>query len=370
MRAVIFCHPDTAALEVAGLPLLDRLVVAAHRAGCETVQIVGLGNLPSLKRSRALGASFEIATSVSGGGQPLLAMTSAVLVQASDIERVIAGKGRLVHKNGTLLPIGVIANSGEADEIDGGSLPERFDKLDRIEATGVAIPVADNESARLAENALWRSITSSSDGTVDAWFNRPIGRLFSKVLIRTAITPNQISICATILGVFAGWLLAGGNYRDAIWGALLLQVSAIIDCVDGDVARIAFKETSIGKWLDIVGDQVVHIAVFVGLGVGLWRPEVGATVIGLAASASIGVVISFIVVLRGMLLPKNRENVLLQKLIDKTTNRDFSVILLALAIADQLTLFLWMVGIGVHLFWILALSVQLFCGPRKDGRAE
>ncbi|HET6889181.1 MAG TPA: hypothetical protein VFH87_14785 [Candidatus Udaeobacter sp.] len=48
----------------------------------------------------------------------------------------------------------------------------------------------------------------------------------------------------------------------------------------------------------------------------------------------------------------------LKKLIDATTNRDFSLLVLLLAIAGKLDLFLWMAGIGVHLFWMIALRLQ------------
>jgi type IV secretory pathway TrbD component len=55
----------------------------------------------------------------------------------------------------------------------------------------------------------------------------------------------------------------------------------------------------------------------------------------------------------------------LKKLINATTNRDFSLLVLLLAIAGKLDLFLWMAGIGVHLFWIIALRSQW----RDAGRA-
>ena len=84
----------------------------------------------------------------------------------------------------------------------------------------------------------------------------------------------------------------------------------------------------------------------------------------LAISAAIGVCISFAVVLRGMALPASEENAALHNLIDRMTNRDFSVALLVMAAADQLTLFLWAVGIGVHVFWVTALAVQLM-GRRR-----
>jgi hypothetical protein len=65
------------------------------------------------------------------------------------------------------------------------------------------------------------------------------------------------------------------------------------------------------------------------------------------------------------LCDRNGKSSGLKKLIDATTNRDFSLLVLLLAIAGKLDLFLWMAGIGVHLFWIIALRSQW----RDTGRA-
>jgi hypothetical protein len=53
-----------------------------------------------------------------------------------------------------------------------------------------------------------------------------------------------------------------------------------------------------------------------------------------------------------------RKSSNLKKLIDATTDCHFSLLVLMLAIAGKLDLFLWMAGIGVHLFWIIALRLQ------------
>jgi hypothetical protein len=59
-------------------------------------------------------------------------------------------------------------------------------------------------------------------------------------------------------------------------------------------------------------------------------------------------------------------------LIDAITNRDFSLLVLLLAIAGKLNLFLWMAGIGVHFFWIIALLSQwqdAGCAPAISGKS-
>ena len=73
-------------------------------------------------------------------------------------------------------------------------------------------------------------------------------------------------------------------------------------------------------------------------------------------AAALGVVISLTVMLRGMLCMRPHEH--FQQFINTTANRDFSVLLIALAIAQRVEWFLWIAAIGVHVFWLMALWVQ------------
>jgi phosphatidylglycerophosphate synthase len=205
---------------------------------------------------------------------------------------------------------------------------------------------------REAERRLWSSLTSNTDGIVDRFLNRPLGRYLSKILIHTPFSPNQVSIVSTVVGILSGWVFAGGYF---ISGAFLLQISAIIDCVDGDLARALYKESRFGKWLDLVGDQFVHIAVFAGIAFGLARSDPASPALALGISAVLGVIISFAVIVRFMQRKSGGKSSGAKRLIDATTNRDFSLLVSLLAIAGKLDLFLWMAGIGIHLFWIIAL---------------
>jgi phosphatidylglycerophosphate synthase len=355
--AVILCDPDSPALRVAGLLVIDRLVVAAHRAGAKNVVVVSEKPLPRLERSTALAIDVKPAVSWPELTGPTLILSARLLVQPADLKRLMEQRGRLTGRDGTPLPAGVLT------ELSGQTLEDQLSVLPAIAAEGVAESITDPATAAAAARELWASLTSSSDGFVDKHFNRPVGRWLSKILVHTSVSPNQVSIASTLLGLMSAWLFAQGNDRAALWGAILLQVSAIVDCVDGDLARVLFKESRLGKWLDIVGDQVVHICVFVSIGIGLYRPDSEAPVLLLAASAAVGVVISFAIVVRGLLQPEGQRNTRLQKLIDATTNRDFSVLLLLLVLLDKLPWFLWVTAIGVHVFWLLALGVQLLNQP-------
>lgn len=357
--AVLIADPGTAGLRVIALTLLDRLVVAAHRAGCHPIVVVSQGPPPELTRADALGIRIQVVPTPSRlNGRTLVANTRQ-LVLAPDLRRLLNEGGRLVDAGGRLLPAGIIERTGPLVADPWTGLPE-------VKATGVAVGITDEASARAAGESLWASLNSAADGTVDRYFNRPVGRrLMSRWLVHTPVTPNPISIAATILGVTAGAMFGMGDQKISIVAAILFQISAIIDCVDGDVARAVFKESPLGKWLDLIGDQVVHASVFAGIAIGLWRPGADGTQLWLGGSAVIGGLISFAVILRGLRQPVGSDG-RLQKLIDAATNRDFSVLVLGLALADRLGWFLWMAAIGSHAFWMLALALQL---PRRAGTA-
>jgi phosphatidylglycerophosphate synthase len=85
-------------------------------------------------------------------------------------------------------------------------------------------------------------------------------------LLRTPLTPNQISVSAIAAGLAAAacWWRPGA-LRD-VAGALLLVLAYALDNCDGEVARARRMESQLGRWLDSIGDQVVIVGVFAALG--------------------------------------------------------------------------------------------------------
>ena len=104
---------------------------------------------------------------------------------AADLQRVIGDRGRLVTRDGQRLPLGMLDGLSE-------DWQARLDRTREVSALDLAALVT-RDSARRVELAYWASLTSSSDGFVDRHFNRPVGRLLSKVLVGTSVTPNPPS---------------------------------------------------------------------------------------------------------------------------------------------------------------------------------
>ena len=352
VSAPVFLLADDPACHrtIAGLTVLDRLVITAHRAGAEGITLVCAGQRPKLTRAETLSIAVDWAEELPTLEENTLVASGQLVVQLPDFKKVLTEGGRLFSETREPLPCGIVVEWNGALE---DSLPDR----PRVFAGGVACVVKDGLSAAQAEDALWDTMGSPSDGLVDTHFNRPLGRPLSRLLIHTRITPNHVSIFGTLLGVFAAFCFTLGLPQWMILGAVLLQMSAVIDCVDGDLARMGFRETTAGKWIDFGGDQLVHLCLFTGIAVGVYKLNGDSgPALWLGLAAALGVVISLTVMLRGMLCTRPHEH--FQRFINTTANRDFSVLLIALAIVQRVEWFLWIAAIGVHVFWLMALWVQ------------
>jgi phosphatidylglycerophosphate synthase len=350
--ALIICQAGLEGIVIASLTLLDRLVVAIHRAGAGPITIVGLQDVPNLRRARALGISVQMAAETPDRNEVTLVASAGLLVKAGDVRRLLQSGSRLSDSSGRLLPIGVVPPGN-------GSWQAALELSPVVMAEDVACLVTDKPSAVRAEKALWNSLTSASDGFVDRIFNRRCGRPLSKLLVHTEVSPNTVTVASMVIGLASAWFFAVGRPGDVLLGAVLFQISAIVDCVDGDLARVLFKESRSGKWLDLVADQVVHIGVFAGIAIGLARTNQSPDALWLGLSAVVGAALSFAVVVRGMRQAETSRTGLLQKLIDAATNRDFSVVVFVLACLQSLEWFLWLAAAGTHLFWMTALALQM-----------
>lgn len=87
---------------------------------------------------------------------------------------------------------------------------------------------------------------------------RPLSFPLSFFLIRyTNITPNQISIIAFITAVVGSLFFFQGGYTNQAIGAILSMIYIILDCVDGNIARVKKCKSLMGRWLDGMGGFII-----------------------------------------------------------------------------------------------------------------
>lgn len=105
----------------------------------------------------------------------------------------------------------------------------------------------------------------------DLFFYRPLAFVLVKIIYPTNITPNQLTLTAIIAGLAAGCIYATGWPQAGLYGALLYMAYNIIDCSDGQLARLKKNGTHAGRIIDGIADYISAAAVFIGLGIG--RPD-------------------------------------------------------------------------------------------------
>lgn len=103
---------------------------------------------------------------------------------------------------------------------------------------------------------------------LDLLFYRPLAYLFVKTILSTNLTPNHLTISAMIFGTIGGLLYIIDSSTSLILAGILLIVYDVLDCADGQLARIKKNGTVIGRILDGFADYIVSIFVYLGIGFG------------------------------------------------------------------------------------------------------
>lgn len=210
----------------------------------------------------------------------------------------------------------------------------------------------------------------SNDSLLDRLITRPGSRQFTRLFLKTSLSPNQITLISLIIGLLASIFFLDGSYVGGIAGASLLVLSAWVDCTDGEVARLKFQESEFGGLLDIISDNIVHVAVFFSIGMGLYfSTEKGIYKI-LGNLAVMGTLVSFALMQSAVVKSKQQaaegeSKAEEQDFSARLANRDFVYILFVLALMDQVALFLWMTGIGANVF-AFHLLYQRYFRTRPD----
>lgn len=227
--------------------------------------------------------------------------------------------------------------------------------------------VRDAADVQAAEKKLFNSLKGEFEGFVDRFFNRKISRWFTRVFLATGFSPNAITILAAVVGVVSAASFGLGTYSAGIIAALLFQLAAIIDCCDGEVARLTFTESPFGAWLDIAMDNVVHMAIFAGIAAGSYLGMAGSdgawVPLALGSAAVLGNGLSFWLVTRAQKVKAASgwrtpvQAAWSDFMLKNVASRDFSVIVLMFAVLGKLDWFLWMAATGSVVFSLLMLWV-------------
>ena len=100
---------------------------------------------------------------------------------------------------------------------------------------------------------------------INIHINEPIAKKIVGVLKDTFITPNQVTYFSVFVGFASGYSFSQGNSISSIFGGLLLELTLILDCVDGQLARAKNMASDLGRLIDGIAGYFAYLAVVYGI---------------------------------------------------------------------------------------------------------
>lgn len=130
-----------------------------------------------------------------------------------------------------------------------------------------------------------------------------LASLITPLFLRTCCTPNYVTILSGVFGVIGAVLLVFQSRLMLILAAVCIQAFAVLDLVDGNIARAKNMRSKFGQWLDIFFDKLNDFLLIVGLTTGTYR-AIGSEHILLLGMCLMGFVffIQFVMVVDDTLL--------------------------------------------------------------------
>ena len=166
---------------------------------------------------------------------------------------------------------------------------------------------------------------------------RPFAEGMARVIVRTGITPNALTVLGFLTSVGAAIVIATGHI--AIGGVVVL-VSGLFDLLDGSVARLTNRVTRFGALLDSTLDRFSEIAILLAL-----------LVLCLEQYSSVEVFLVFIVLVGGILVSYVRaraEGLGISCDVGLFTRPERVIVLAIGLLANQVVIVLWILAVMTH----------------------
>jgi phosphatidylserine synthase len=121
---------------------------------------------------------------------------------------------------------------------------------------------------------------------IDVFVHRPLGYLFARIAFPTPLSPDLVTLLSIVAGIASGVCIVLDFRFHMQVGGLLLFTSAVLDCADGQLARMRKTSSPFGRMIDGVADLITTSAVVPATLWTLWRmyatpPWLGGTVVAL-----------------------------------------------------------------------------------------
>lgn len=282
--------------DVCGMPYVLRIAVDLAHAGARRITIVwtGEGPLPAVGDlsgdARLRGATLDVSsTPPSGSDHDPIVVTRADRIYHRELPKLVVAAwttsdAGLAKVAGTEHDAIFVTDRARARTLidaalRAGGIESALAGIDVATAKppylGFTVAAPDRRALRMAERRLVWSLRKEAQGIAAYWINRHISLRVTRAIMRTPILPNHVTIFCFLLAVAGGVVIARGGYLAGVLGMFLVNLGSILDGVDGELARLKYRFSPLGAWLDTLADDFGNVAYVTGLVISLDLAGVG-----------------------------------------------------------------------------------------------
>ena len=324
-----------------GLTLIDRLILAAKRAGFSEITILADDGAETVRAGLKKAHDVELVT------DPVMIPKDTIIAPANFLGEVAWLSA---------LRSGAAASAG----------PDA-----PLELTGP-------ETFKAAEDRLLSRLVKETDGFMSRKFARPISLFLSRRLAPMGVTPNQMTFVCMMIGLIGAPFFLSADPLIQVIGGLLFVTHSVTDGCDGELARLTYTESRFGGLFDFTSDNLVHVCVFGCMAWG-WHINMGSLwPLYFGIGALVGTVGAASAVYWLTMRKKSgtgplytsvssaENNQRLSKMLDDLSRRDFIYLVFVMSVFGQAHWFVAMTGIGAPIFLILVIGLAVMSARRAQ----
>ncbi len=262
-------------------PHLELLTDYPRNSSAALVAVQKNGN--TLVRANRIASASSASHTVTIGNRDFVGAMRLSQNQREEILKSLKEADQFKTKGNALdlVLVALVRATIRVDGVDIWSAPySRSNDVNERQAVKNQITQLNIEKVRLS------MANRANDGFFSVFFLRKFSKILTWVAVKIGATPNQVTIVSFLIGLYSAYSFSRGEFLHTLLGAVLLQVSIIVDCVDGELARYTRKFSKLGAWLDAVTDRVKEYLVYLGLAYGaaksgenLWIPAMALMLI-------------------------------------------------------------------------------------------
>jgi phosphatidylglycerophosphate synthase len=139
------------------------------------------------------------------------------------------------------------------------------------------------------------------------------------------------------------------SYGWRLLASILFLASTTIDGIDGELARLQMRETEWGGRLDVITDNIVHVAIFAGVFIGVYRESTNPIFLWLLLLQLGGFALAALSTFMAFRIRGPQAEKWIQQ-VERVSGRDFAYLLVGFALFNRLQWFCWGTTFGIYVF--------------------